>query len=106
MKNSSLFSSARPIVFLQNENCEGTFLGRFLVKKLDIFSPHAPGKAYRFLRWCQSLYEPLFYNGAWRCRCVFERKDDESKTTLTCVNHSQMTRRMMRCFEIFLLYLQ
>lgn len=106
MKNSSLFSSARPIVFLQNENCEGPFWGRFLVKKLDIFSPHAPGKAYRFLRWCQSLYEPLFYNGAWRCRCVFERKDDESKTTLTCVNHSQMTRRVMRCFEIFLLYLQ
>lgn len=48
MKNSSLFSSARPIVFLQNENCEGPFWGRFLVKKLDIFSPHAPGKAYRF----------------------------------------------------------
>lgn len=49
-QNSSLLSSVRPIVFLQNENCEGPFLGRFLVKKLDIFSLHAMGEAYLFLR--------------------------------------------------------
>ncbi len=48
MKNSSLFSSARPIVFLQNENVDGPFLRRFLVKKLDIFSLYAPGEAYLF----------------------------------------------------------
>ena len=105
-QKSSLLSSVRPIIFLQNKNVDGPFLGRFLVKKLDIFSLYATGEAYRFLRWCQSLYEPLFYKGAWRYRCMFKGKDDESKTTLTCVNHSQMTGRMMRCIEIFLLYLQ
>ena len=106
MKNSSLFSSARPIVFLQNENVDGPFLRRFLVKKLDIFSLYAPGEAYLFLRWCQSLYKPLFYKGASKCCCVFKGRDDESKTTLTCVNHSQMTGDVMRSIEIFLLYLQ
>ena len=105
-QKSSLLSSVRPIVFLQNENVDGPFLRRFLVKKLDTFSQHAAGEAYLFLRWCQSLYKPLLYKGAWRYRCVFERKDDESKTTLTCVNHSQMTGLMMRSIEIFLLYLQ
>lgn len=105
-QKSSLVSSVRPIIFLQNENCEGPFLRRFSVKKLDIFSLHATGEAYLFLRWCQSLYKPLFYKDAWRYRCVFERKDDESKTTLTCVNHSQMTGDVMRSIEIFLLYLQ
>lgn len=48
MKNSSLLSSARPIIFLQNENVDGAFLRRFLVKKLDVFRQHAAGEAYLF----------------------------------------------------------
>ena len=47
-QKSSLFSFAKPIIFLQNENWEGPFLGRFLVKKLDIFSQHASGETYHF----------------------------------------------------------
>lgn len=47
-QNSSLLSSARPIIFLQNKNVDGLFLRRFLVKKLDIFSQHATGEAYLF----------------------------------------------------------
>ncbi|MBS5613761.1 MAG: hypothetical protein KHX29_06830, partial [Prevotella buccalis] len=49
-QKSPLLSSAKPIVFLQKENVDGPFLGRFLVKKLDIFSLHATGEAYLFLR--------------------------------------------------------
>ena len=105
-KKAPCFHPPGLLFFSRMRIAKGRFLGCFLVKKLDIFSLHATGEAYLFLRWCQSLYKPLFYKDAWRYRCVFERKDDESKTTLTCVNHFQMTRREMRCIEIFLLYLQ
>lgn len=105
-QNSSLLSSARPIVFLQNENVDGPFLRRFLVKKLDIFSLHVTGEAYLFFTLMLFVVITSIFKGAWRYRCVFKRKDDESKTTLTCVNHSQMTEDVMRSIEIFLLYLQ
>ncbi|EFA90860.1 hypothetical protein HMPREF0650_1008 [Hoylesella buccalis ATCC 35310] len=49
-QKSSLLSSARPIIFLQNENVDGRFLRRFMVKKLDIFSLYATGEVYLFLR--------------------------------------------------------
>lgn len=56
MKNSSLFSSARPIVFLQNENYEGPFLGHFLVKKVGYFQSACARRSVSF-----------FCDGANRC---------------------------------------
>ncbi len=41
-QDSSLFSSAKPIVFIQNENGKGLFLGLFLVKIIEVFSLSPP----------------------------------------------------------------